>query len=71
MSGVFCIGIVVTYCFLPQQEPPVDSYCLQYDQVIVEPGDSKITAPIGVKKRLLANELKFKRFCNGNSSKGN
>ena len=41
----------------------VDSFCQLYQKVIVEKGDSKIVAPIGVKKRLLANEQFYRNNC--------
>jgi hypothetical protein len=41
----------------------VDSYCQVYNPVIVEKGDSVITAKIGVKKRLLANEQTYRAQC--------
>lgn len=43
----------------------VDSFCLVYNKVIVEKGDSKIVAPLGVRKRLLTNELFYKQNCPG------
>lgn len=43
----------------------IDSFCVIYNKVIVEKGDSKIVAPIGVKKRLLENELFYKQNCPG------
>jgi hypothetical protein len=44
-----------------QQE--IDSFCLLYNKVIVEKGDSKIIATIGVKKRLLENEKFYVENC--------
>jgi hypothetical protein len=41
----------------------IDSFCQVYNQVIVEKGDGKITAPPDVKKRLLANELLYREQC--------
>lgn len=41
----------------------LDSFCQLYNKVIVEKGDGKITAPIGVKRRLLANELLYNSQC--------
>ena len=41
----------------------IDSFCVAYNKVIVEKGDSKITATEGVKKRLLANELFYRQQC--------
>lgn len=39
----------------------VDSYCLEYNKIILEKGDGAITASPGVKKRILANELNYAR----------
>lgn len=49
----------------PSQCTPeqIDSFCKLYSKVIVEKGDSKIAAPVGVKRRLLANELLYKSQC--------
>lgn len=44
-------------------DDPVDSYCQVYNQVIVEKGDGTITAKPGVKKRILANELTYRKVC--------
>ena len=41
----------------------IDSFCLIYNKVIVEKGDSKIIAPIGVKRRLLENEQFYVDNC--------
>lgn len=65
---MICVGLVVVYCFVAK-EGPISDYCQLYDRIIVEQGDSKITAPLGVKKRLLANELKFKQLCGGGNGK--
>lgn len=39
----------------------VDSYCQEYVQIIRKKGDANIQANSGVKKRILANELTYKR----------
>lgn len=41
----------------------IDSFCQVYNQVIVQKGDGTITAPSGVKHRLLANELTYRQSC--------
>ena len=41
----------------------IDSFCVLYNKVIVEKGDGVIKAPIGVKRRLLANELLYREQC--------
>lgn len=40
----------------------VDSFCQVYNKVIVQTG-TKITAPLDVKKRLLANEKFYREQC--------
>jgi hypothetical protein len=49
----------------PSQCTPeqLDSFCKLYTAVIVEKGDGKIIASIGVKKRLLENELLYREEC--------
>src|SRR4051812_8429961 len=42
---------------------PTDSFCQVYRKIITEKGDGSITAPIGVKKRILANELTYREQC--------
>lgn len=42
---------------------PIDSYCQMYNKVIVEKGDGAITAKPGPKRRLLANELTYRKVC--------
>jgi hypothetical protein len=44
----------------PQQ---IDSFCQVYNKVIVQKGDGAISAPSGVKKRLLANEMIYRSQC--------
>lgn len=41
----------------------LDSFCQLYTKVIVEQGDASIKASIGMKRRLLANELLYKAEC--------
>jgi hypothetical protein len=41
----------------------IDSFCQVYDKVIVQKGDGAIAAPAGVKRRLLANELTYRKLC--------
>jgi hypothetical protein len=43
--------------------PPVDSFCSVYNRVVVAKGDGSITAPLPVKKRILANELTYREQC--------
>jgi hypothetical protein len=41
----------------------IDSFCQVYNQVILQKGDGTIVASSGVKKRLLANELTYRKLC--------
>jgi len=41
----------------------IDSFCQVYDKVIIQKGDGAIAAPAGVKRRLLANELTYRKLC--------
>lgn len=43
--------------------PPLDSFCTVYNRVVVAKGDGSITAPLAVKKRILANELIYREQC--------
>ncbi len=43
--------------------PPTDSYCQLYSPVVVEKGDSAITAKLSVKKRILGNEQLYRKVC--------
>ena len=56
---MLCVGLSLSSC-TPEQ---IDSFCILYNQVIVQKGDGKITAPPEVKKRLLANELLYREQC--------
>lgn len=40
-----------------------DSYCQVYNPVVVSRGDGAISAPLPVKKRILANELTYRQEC--------
>lgn len=42
---------------------PIDSYCQVYNPVVVEKGDGAISAPLGVKRRIFANELTYRQEC--------
>lgn len=64
MTVTWCVGLIVMKCFTGEA-PPVDSFCQLYDPVIVAKGDANITASLEVRKRLLANELKYRKFCAG------
>lgn len=63
---MICFGLVVVmWCEVQTPPSPVDSYCLVYQQIIQEKGDSLITGPPSVKKRILANELIYRKNCGG------
>ena len=54
----------------PEQQKKIETlsnedFCNRYQKVIVEKGDGEIKASVGVKKRLLANELIYKCDCEG------
>lgn len=54
-----CVVLSVTGCD-PQV---VDSYCQVYHKVVRGKGDGAIKAPLEVKKRILANELSYRKLC--------
>lgn len=56
-----CAGLSLSSC--AHAPPPVDSFCQIYNQVVVSRGDGAITAPLPVKKRILANELTYRDQC--------
>lgn len=58
------LGVAVLWCE-PQRETPTDSFCLGYQKVVQAKGDSEIKAKLDVKKRVLANELFYKKYCSG------
>lgn len=64
MNGTWCVGLIVMKCF-GNDPTPIDSFCQLYSQVVVARGDSSIQAPLAVKQRILANEQKYRKFCNG------
>jgi hypothetical protein len=41
----------------------VDSFCQLYHPVVTAKGDGTITATSSVKKKLLANELTYRKLC--------
>jgi len=59
---VICIGLVFVYCFAtaPQQ---IDSFCQVYQPVVQAKGDGSIQGTQGAKRRILANELTYRRVC--------
>lgn len=59
---MICIGVVFAYCFIAAPSA-VDSFCLTYQPVVVAKGDGSIAAAPGPKRRILANELTYRRLC--------
>jgi len=43
--------------------PPTDSFCQIYNQIVIAKGDGAIKASAGVKRRILANELMYRSQC--------
>ena len=60
---MICIGILFTYCFMATPEQ-IDSFCLTYQPVVQQKGDGSVTASPGAKRRILANELTYRKLCN-------
>ena len=59
---MICVGVLVAYCFAAT--PTVsDSFCQVYQQVVAAKGGGMISAAPGVKRRLLANELTYRKLC--------
>jgi len=61
---IMCFGLVIMWCQL-QTTAPADSYCLTYQKVVQAKGDGEIKGKLAVKQRILANELVFKKHCEG------
>ena len=60
---ITCFGFLVWFsCQVPSQTQ-IDSFCQVYRPVIAAKGDGTITATDGVKRRLLANELTYRKLC--------
>ena len=60
-SMLVCAALSLSNCV--HVSPPTDSFCQIYNQVVVSKGDGAITAPLPVKKRILANELTYRDQC--------
>lgn len=61
--NITCFGFLVVFsCQVPEQSQ-IDSFCQVYQPVIQKKGDGTITATDGVKRRILANELTYRRAC--------
>lgn len=54
---VLCLGLLVSSC------QTTDSFCSVYQRVVLERGDGTIAAPLNAKRRILANELTYKKLC--------
>jgi hypothetical protein len=61
---MLCVGLLLAYCFSP---PAIstDSFCSVYNRVIVEQGDSAISARGTVKRRIAANDVTYRCLCTG------
>ena len=59
---MICFGILVMYCQLANT-PVVDSFCQVYQPVVIAKGDGAINATKGAKRRILANELTYRKVC--------
>lgn len=59
-----CVGLLVMWCQL-STPVPVDSFCTVYQQVVQEKGDGTIKGTLNARKRILANELVYKKHCKG------
>ncbi len=62
-----CLMLMLTLSFAvlgPSSctQEQVDSFCQLYEKVVTK-GDGQITATPGLKRRLLANELKYRELC--------
>lgn len=58
-----CAGLSLLLGACAHLEVAGDSYCQVYNQVVVGKGDGQISAPLAVKKRILANELTYRQEC--------
>lgn len=61
---IFCVGILVMWC-QTSTPAPVDSFCTVYQQVVQAKGDGTIKGTLGVRQRILANELVYRKHCLG------
>lgn len=61
---MICVGLFVMWCQVAQPQV-VDSFCEVYQQIVVAKGDGSIAASPGVKRRVLANELTYRKLCRG------
>lgn len=62
---MLCVGLLFAYCFSPPVSTSTDSFCAVYERVIIENGDGTINARPAVKRRLAANEVKYRCLCTG------
>lgn len=57
-----CVILSLSECTLIPKAEVTDSFCLLYEPIIQQKGDSAITAKPEVKKRILGNE-RLARHC--------
>ena len=58
---MMCVGLIVMWCNFGQ--PPADSFCQVYQPVVQAKGDGSITVSPAAKRRILANELYYRKVC--------
>ena len=58
-----CIGFLVYFQCKQMNIRQVDSFCLTYQQVIQSRGDGNLQGTSGAKRRILANELTYRKVC--------
>ena len=59
---MMCVGILFTYCFVATPSS-IQDYCQLYQPTIIAKGEGSISAQSTVKRRILANELTYKKLC--------
>lgn len=59
---MMCIGLLVMWCNL-QQPSAINSFCQVYEPVVQQKGDGSLTGTSGAKRRVLANELTYRKIC--------
>ena len=57
---MMCFGILISYCLTVNQ---IDSFCQVYQPVVQARGDGTIMATPDAKRRILANELIYRKVC--------
>ena len=60
-----CFGFLVFFSCEAPKPVVIDSFCSSYQRVIRSTADAAITAPLGPKQRLAANEITYRCTCEG------